>query len=161
MISIHLVGNDPILSEILQHYRKDTGENIVDIYLSGLEALTRLSQRPGDVVIMTYSLPDMDASQFLSRLRKINRTIPCIIFTEEGQKDLLLPAGSGIVYLLQKKEDLRDQCTAIGDIITRVLGDRRDELPQIQNDRLLSALAECTLVLLQEKTCGSCSSKGS
>ncbi len=151
MISIHLVGNDPILSEILQHYRKDTGENIVDIYLSGLEALTRLSQRPGDVVIMTYSLPDMDASQFLSRLRKINRTIPCIIFTEEGQKDLLLPAGSGIVYLLQKKEDLRDQCTAIGDIITRVLGDRRDELPQIQNDRLLSALAECTLVLLQEK----------
>ncbi len=151
MILLHLVGNDPILSEILRQYRMDIGENIIEASLTGSKALSRISQRPGDVVIMTYPLPDMDASQFISRLRKINHTIPCIIFTEEGQEDLLLPAGSGMVLLLQKKGDLQDQCTAVWDLITRVMGDRRDELTQVQNKRLLSALAECTQVLLQEK----------
>lgn len=73
-----------IESFILRNYRGAT----VEVASRGEEALSKLDERPWDVVLLDYQLPDVDGVEVLGEIRKRKLDVAVIMITGEGDERL-------------------------------------------------------------------------
>lgn len=57
--------------------------------VDGAQALEAVKNRAPHMVVLDYKLPDMDGVEVLRQIRKINTTIPVIMFTAHPTKPAL------------------------------------------------------------------------
>jgi len=85
LIKIFVVEDDEFFSELIKAKLHQEENYDVFLFSTGFEALQNLVEQP-DVIVVDYSLPDMNGVEILSKIKEFNINIPCIILS--GQKDL-------------------------------------------------------------------------
>jgi DNA-binding NtrC family response regulator len=84
---ILIVDDDPSVVELLSDFLTEAGYT-PDTALTGREALTLISQRRLNVVLLDIRMPEIDGLEVLGRLRAAAPEIPVIMIT--GNDDLAL-----------------------------------------------------------------------
>jgi signal transduction histidine kinase/DNA-binding response OmpR family regulator len=80
---------------------------------TGLECLQAAAERPPDVILLDFSLTDMDGAEVIDRLRAstATATIPIIIVTSQRVLDTL--TATGRTHVLSKAELTRDRLQSL------------------------------------------------
>lgn len=68
---------------------KDGRFNVIDCVATGNELIALAEQKPPDIIIMGWSLPDMKGGDVLSALKRRHVTSRVIVYTGEPGKDVL------------------------------------------------------------------------
>ena len=77
---ILLVDDEIDLILIMGKRIKKWGYDLLEA-LNGKEALDAVKSKHPDIVILDYMMPDMDGITTLKEIRKVNKSIPVIMFT--------------------------------------------------------------------------------
>ena len=87
MTSFHIIvaEDDPWYAELLQYHLSMNPDYRVEIVKSGKELLSKLSQKP-DVITLDYSLPDMQGSELLKRIKSESPGTQVVVVS--GQEDI-------------------------------------------------------------------------
>ncbi len=118
MLSVLLIDDEPALLDVLKPFIERSGEIHVRTALSATEALKLLPEQSFDVVIVDYSMPEINGIDFLKILRSKGDTTPVIIFTGVGNERIAIEAiNYGANFFLKKEEDPKmlfpELCTMI------------------------------------------------
>jgi PAS domain S-box-containing protein len=85
---ILVVEDDPGIAFLISEALNEKGRKVELVY-SGREALHFIETRSPELIIMDYSLPDMNAAEIISNLRKKNISIPpFIVSTGQGDENI-------------------------------------------------------------------------
>jgi DNA-binding response OmpR family regulator len=104
------IDDDVSLLEIIKLMSKRSREMTLQTAQSAKEALSILTQKAFDVIIVDYDMPEINGIEFLKILRKNGDTTPIIIFTGIGGEYTAIEAlNNGANFLLKKGEDPRHQ----------------------------------------------------
>jgi two-component system, NtrC family, response regulator AtoC len=104
-ISVFIVEDDPVYSEMLRYHLALNPDYQVEVFLTGNDCLKNLYRKPA-VISIDFSLPDMEGKELLSRIRNYDPDIGVIIVS--GQKNIntaveLLKEGA--FDYIEKNED--------------------------------------------------------
>lgn len=103
-----LIDDDVALLELIRLMSEQSREMTVQTAQSAKEALTTLTQKSFDVIIVDYDMPDISGIDFLKILRKQGDTTPIIVFTGVGGEYAAIEAlNNGANFFLKKGEDPR------------------------------------------------------
>ena len=92
MKTILIVDDKRIQLKTLRRGLRTRGYRVVEA-LSGQTALEFLGRDPKiDLVLTDYAMPAMNGIELLQKIRSTNTTIPVIIMTAYGDKDLVIEA---------------------------------------------------------------------
>lgn len=93
---VFIVEDDPIYQHLVKYaFERDIG-NEIHLFKNGKDCINNLYLKP-DVVSLDYTLPDMDGSEVLKRIKSFDQSIKVVILS--GQNDIstaieLLKAGA-------------------------------------------------------------------
>lgn len=101
MKTVLIVDDKRVQLRTLRRGFRTRGYRVVGA-VSGQEALDHLGRGPAiDIVLTDYAMPEMNGIVLLQKIRENDRTIPVIIMTAYGDKDLVIEAmhhhGSGFI----------------------------------------------------------------
>jgi PAS domain S-box-containing protein len=106
--SVLLIDDDVALLELIRLMSEQSREMTIQTAQSAKEALTTLTQKSFDVIIVDYDMPDITGIDFLKILRKQGDTTPIIVFTGVGGEYAAIEAlNNGANFFLKKGEDPR------------------------------------------------------
>jgi DNA-binding response OmpR family regulator len=109
-VSALYIDDDVSLLEIIKLMSERSREMTLQTAQSAKEALSILTQKTFDVIIVDYDMPEINGIEFLKILRKNGYTTPIIIFTGIGGEYTAIEAlNNGANFLLKKGEDPRHQ----------------------------------------------------
>ena len=92
MKTILVVDDKRVQLKTLRRGLRTRGYQVVEA-ISGKEALDHLVKDSKiDIVLTDYAMPEMNGIELLQKIRENNRTIPVIIMTAYGDKDLVIEA---------------------------------------------------------------------
>jgi len=92
MKTVLIVDDKRVQLKTLRRGLKTRGYRVVEA-VSGREALEHLVRDPAiDMVLTDYAMPEMNGIVLLKKIRQNNKTIPVIIMTAYGDKDLVIEA---------------------------------------------------------------------
>ncbi len=129
-----VVDDDPSLIRFLEMYLEGQGFRVSSA-LSGEEGVERAGQLRPDVIVLDISLPDLDAAEFLRRLRAADatRATPVMVLaarSEEGERVKNLRAS--VDDYLVKPFDIQDLQARVVSILTR----RREQVEATEAEKL-------------------------
>lgn len=107
-LKIFILEDDAWYGSMLQHYLTLNPDYEVRRFESSREFFNNLHERP-DVVTLDYSMPDMDGSEVLKKIREVDPEIRVIIIS--GQEDIGTAVGllkSGASDYMVKNEETKD-----------------------------------------------------
>ena len=87
MIHVLFIDDEPDLLESGKKDLEESGEIFVDIALSAHAALEMLGQKPYEVIVSDFQLPDMEGITFLKKMQASVNGLPFIIFPGENTSD--------------------------------------------------------------------------
>lgn len=106
--SVLLIDDNPALLELIKIISEQSREMTVQTAQSAKEALTILTQKSFDAIIVDYDMPEISGIGFLKILRKQGDTTPVIVFTGIGGENAAIEAlNNGANFLLKKGDDPR------------------------------------------------------
>ena len=126
MAKLLVVDDEPRTAELTAELLRRAGY-LVEVVVSGTEALARVRMSAPDLMLLDYEMPDMDAPEVLDQLRSDNGRIafPVIILTgarqaagdqvvgiERGATDYIVKGTDRQVLLARVRGALRDQNSA-------------------------------------------------
>jgi len=127
-ISLLYVDDEPALLELSKRYLERSGNFIVSIASSPLEAIGMLLEHSYDAIISDYEMPEMNGIEFLKHLRAEGNTIPFLIFTGRGREDVVIEAlNNGADFYIQKGGNPRAQFAELINKIHYAVSRRRAE----------------------------------
>jgi len=92
MKTVLIVDDKRVQLKTLGRGLRTRGYRVVEA-LSGREALDYLGRGLAiDIVLTDYAMPEMNGILLLQKIRENNKTIPVIIMTAYGDKDLVIEA---------------------------------------------------------------------
>ncbi|MEJ2657699.1 MAG: response regulator [Desulfobacterales bacterium] len=92
MKTILIVDDKSVQLKTLRRALKIKGYRVVEA-MSGKQALRHLEKDEAiDFVLTDYAMPEVNGIELLQMIRKNNKTIPVIIMTAYGDKDLVIEA---------------------------------------------------------------------
>ncbi|MCP4691741.1 MAG: response regulator [Desulfobacterales bacterium] len=92
MKTVLIVDDEIVQIETLKRGLRTRGCRVLDA-LGGKQALAHLEQVDEiDLVITDYAMPEMNGMELLEKIRKKNKTLPVIMMTAYGDKDLVVEA---------------------------------------------------------------------
>jgi two-component system, OmpR family, response regulator RegX3 len=121
-----VVDDEPRTAELTAELLRRAGY-LVEVVVSGTEALARVKVSSPDLMLLDYEMPDMDAPEVLDQLRSDNGRVafPVIILTgarqgagdqvvgiERGATDYIVKGTDRQVLLARVRAALRDQGAA-------------------------------------------------
>ncbi len=108
-LKIFILEDDTWYGTMLQHYLSLNPDYEVRRFESSKEFFDRLHERP-DVVTLDYSMPDMDGSEVLKKIREVHPDIQVIIIS--GQEDVgtaISLLKNGAFDYIVKDDDTKDR----------------------------------------------------
>ncbi|MCP4136946.1 MAG: response regulator [bacterium] len=87
--TIFIVEDDKGLSSLIKMNLKDAGFK-TKVAFSGDEALTQLEEKSDLLMLLDYSLPDMNAKEMVSAIMSRSQHIPFIIMTGNGSEQIAI-----------------------------------------------------------------------
>ena len=128
MISILLVDDEPDQLDIARLYLEEQRGFRVECVLSAKEALRMMQETAFDVIVSDYYMPEMNGVEFLKKIRRKNNSIPFILFTARGRKEIVIEAlNAGTDFYFQKGGDPDAQFAELSHIIRKVVRQHRAE----------------------------------
>ncbi|MGD9082653.1 MAG: response regulator [Desulfobacterales bacterium] len=92
MKTILVVDDKRVQLKTLRRGLRTKGYHVVEA-INGKEALEHLVKDSKiDIVLTDYAMPEMDGIELLKKIRENNKTIPVIIMTAYGDKNLVIEA---------------------------------------------------------------------
>lgn len=92
MKTILVVDDKRVQLKTLKRGLRTRGYRVVEA-ISGKQALDHLGKDERiDIVLTDYTMPEMNGIELLQKIRETNKTIPVIIMTAYGDKDLVVEA---------------------------------------------------------------------
>ncbi|QXE24363.1 two-component hybrid sensor and regulator [Richelia sinica FACHB-800] len=111
---------------------------------TGLEALTYLTQKQPDLILLDYQLPDIDALEFLHKLRlQFGRVeIPVIMLTGQGNEIIAVEAMKNGVqdYITKSKLSASKLCCAVHAVMEKNRLTRQIQIQEQQTQLLARTL---------------------
>ena len=107
-LKIFILEDEPWYGSMLQHYLSLNPDYEVKRFESSREFFNSLHEQP-DVVTLDYSMPDMDGSEVLKKVKEVDPSIRVIIIS--GQEDVGTAVGlvkNGAYDYVVKNEDTKD-----------------------------------------------------
>lgn len=108
-LKIFILEDDTWYGSMLQHYLSLNPDYDVTRFESSREFFDRLHEKP-DVVTLDYSMPDMDGSEVLKKIREVHPDIQVIIIS--GQEDVGTAINllkNGAFDYIVKDDDTKDR----------------------------------------------------
>lgn len=108
-LKIFILEDDSWYGNMLQHYLSLNPDYDVKRFESSREFFDRLHEKP-DVVTLDYSMPDMDGSEVLKKIREVHPDIQVIIIS--GQEDVgtaISLLKNGAFDYIVKDDDTKDR----------------------------------------------------
>ena len=120
--TVLVVDDEPRAAQVTAELLRRAGF-LVEVAVSGQEAVTRAAARPPDAMLLDFDMPDMDAPEVLDQLRRGGERLPfpVLILTgarpasgdqvmglERGATDYLLKGVDRQVLLARLKSAMRD-----------------------------------------------------
>ncbi len=131
--SVLIVDDEAAIRESLQTLLEFEGYT-VDTANDGMEGLTRLAERPFDLVLLDFALPERNGIEILQEIRERDAELPVIMITAYGTVENAVNAmQAGATNFIQKPWDNEK---LLADVRTAV-GRRRAEEEVIQLKRAL------------------------
>lgn len=91
-----VVDDEAEITAVLEEHFGERGYG-VDVAHSGQDALVRAAARRPDTILLDVTMPGLDGSEVLSRLRALDPTVAVVMLTGNGDEELarrLLRAGA-------------------------------------------------------------------
>ncbi len=131
--SVFIIDDEAAIRESLQTLLEFEGYT-VDTANDGMEGLTRLAERPFDLVLLDFALPERNGIEILQEIRERDAELPVIMITAYGTVENAVNAmQAGATNFIQKPWDNEK---LLADVRTAV-GRRRAEEEVIQLKRAL------------------------
>ena len=90
--TILIVDDKNVQLKTLRRALRTRGYQVVEA-MSGKQALENLEKDKAiDVVLTDYAMPEMNGIELLQQIRKTNKSLPVILMTAYGDKDLVVKA---------------------------------------------------------------------
>jgi DNA-binding response OmpR family regulator len=116
------IDDDVSLLEIIKLMSERSREMTLQTAQSAKEALSILTQKTFDVIIVDDDMPEINGIEFLKILRKNGDTTPIIIFTGIGGEYTAIEAlNNGANFLLKKGEDPRHQFRELVTMVKKAI----------------------------------------
>ena len=107
-----------------------------DTLSSAKEALNSPHLHSYDAIISDYQMPGMDGIEHLKHIRSSGSTIPFILFTGRGRKEVVIEAiNNGADFYLQKGGEPQAQFAELGHKIHQAVADRHAERSLIESEK--------------------------
>ncbi|MFP4169846.1 MAG: response regulator [Methanomassiliicoccales archaeon] len=120
-IRVLCIDDDPSFLQLMEEFLSISGDFEIATAFSGEEALQVIQDRPVDVVVSDYQMPEMDGLELLRVLREeIGSDIPFIMFTGKGREEVAMDAlNLGADHYLQKGGDPWTQFSFLAQVIVQ------------------------------------------
>jgi DNA-binding NarL/FixJ family response regulator len=113
-IAVLYVDDEPLLLELGRQFLEGRGEFVVSMAESVAAARDILANKPFDVIVSDYQMPDTNGIAFLKYARERYPDIPFILFTGRGREEVVIDAiNNGAEFYLQKGGDPLPQFTEL------------------------------------------------
>jgi DNA-binding NtrC family response regulator len=90
MKTILIVDDQNVQLKTLRRGLRTRGYQVVEA-INGKQALDHLGKDETiDIVLTDYAMPEMNGIELLQKIRETNKTIPIVIMTAYGDKDLVI-----------------------------------------------------------------------
>lgn len=122
LTSVLFIDDDVALLEMIKLMSERSREMIMQTAQSAKDALSILTQKRFDVIIVDYDMPDISGIEFLKILRQQGDTTPIILFTGLGGEYTAIEAvNNGANFILKKGEDPRHQFRELVVMVKRAM----------------------------------------
>jgi DNA-binding response OmpR family regulator/Tfp pilus assembly protein PilF len=120
--TVLLIDDDAALLETVKLMSEQSREMTLQTAQSAKEALTTLTKRTFDVIIVDYDMPEINGIEFLKILRKQGDITPIIIFTDlDGEYAAIEALNNGANFLLKKDDDPRNQFRKMATMVKKAM----------------------------------------
>ncbi|MDD4300319.1 MAG: response regulator [Methanomicrobium sp.] len=110
MLHILIVDEEAEVLEVTSVYLKRIGDYTIEKAYSAKDALSLIRKKAYDAIVSDYEMPEMDGITFLKEVRRINPSVPFIIFSGKGREEVVIEAfREGADGFVQKGKDLKSQ----------------------------------------------------
>lgn len=116
-----VIDDDPSIVRFLQIYLGGQGYEILAAH-AGAEGLAQARTGAPNLILLDYSMPDMDGIEVLDRLKSeaATRHIPVVVLTARGELvDKVKSLGLGIEDYITKPFDIRELKARLDSILAR------------------------------------------
>ncbi|MBS1635770.1 MAG: sigma-54-dependent Fis family transcriptional regulator [Bacteroidetes bacterium] len=132
-LRIHLVEDDKWYNGFLTHHLSLNPDNILESFSTGKELLKNLYKSPA-VVIVDYSLPDMNGADLMLKIREYNPDIAIIVVS--GQEDISTAVNllkEGASDYIVKNDETKERLWAAVNNIRDKMG-LREEIRELRSE---------------------------
>ncbi|MCX6685501.1 MAG: tetratricopeptide repeat protein [Methanoregula sp.] len=110
MLSVLVVDDETDMLDLIRHFLERFGDMKVETTSSTKDALTMVSKKEYDAIVLDCYMPEITGLNFLKILRAKGDTTPIIMFTGVGREHAAIEAlNNGADFFLQKGDDPRTQ----------------------------------------------------
>ena len=129
-----VIDDDPSIVRFLEIYLEGHGFNILAAH-SGGEGIALAGSAAPDLILLDYSMPDMDGMEVLRRLKRDDRTrsIPVVVLTARTEVvDKVKSLGLGVEDYITKPFDIRELRARLDSVLER----RREQAANTAAERM-------------------------
>jgi CheY-like chemotaxis protein len=146
----YIDDEEPLL-EVAKAFLEDEGGLRVDVFGVVWDAFSALNQRPYDVIVCDYQMPEMDGLQVLRVLRENGSHVPFILFTGKGREEVAIEAlNLGADRYIQKGGDPKAQFVELKHAVVQLHQRIKVESELHESNRELEVLYHATRELVGE-----------
>jgi len=136
MTKILLVDYELQLLEITKSFLEDLKKFNVETSRSAKEAIEKIQMTEYDAIVSEYQLPEMNGIELLRWIRSQNNLTPFILFTGNGNEEVVIEAlNTGANFYLKKGGDLRAHFNELLVMIEKAVR-KSNSLPELAPDKI-------------------------
>ena len=87
--TIFIVDDEPAILKLITHWVKNEWEYNVRTFTNGTELLENIYENP-DLILLDIMLPDLSGTDILKRIKRMNKHLPVIMLSAQGNIDVAL-----------------------------------------------------------------------
>lgn len=87
--TIFIVDDEPAILKLITHWVKNEWEYDVRTFTNGTELLENIYENP-DLILLDIMLPDISGTELLKRIKRMNKHLPVIMLSAQGNIDVAL-----------------------------------------------------------------------
>lgn len=108
LAKILIVDDDSEITDLLYRFLFNMGYRDIEIAVSGIEAIKKVSEKAPDLVILDLKLPDINGDVVFHIVQEIDRDVPVIVITGSPDSDIAFRMSvEGVADIISKPFDLR------------------------------------------------------